>query len=360
MGDPAVAEATLKAWESALNEENKKRWEGLKRDRRSGRSKVSKAVTLLNDILAEDSAEEEDIEVALGGVKDTLVALEEVEGRIWNNMQGKDDTETEALIDADRLLGKKWTKDAYKAIAKGQKALKALRPPPSVPTAPHHPAHTPAAHVAEVKLPKVELPKFEGKSPSEYQGFISTFDSMIHASTTIDDVRKLIYLKGCCVGKAKEIADGFTVTSDNYKELYAVLKAAYGLPRLVLQAHANKILDLEPFKVSGVAAFTNSLETALRSMAEYKVQAEALAPLLVPLVERLMPREILAKWREEIHDEECFSTKALLEFLHERIQCYPQNASQEKKEEKKDPSTKEKAPKTTSTSSETTDCKMVI
>ena len=120
------------------------------------------------------------------------------------------------------------------AAAKGQKSLKALRPPPSVPTAPHHPAHTPAAHVAEVKLPKVELPKFEGKSPSEYQGFISTFDSMIHTSTTIDDVTKLIYLKSCCLGRAKEIADGFTVTSDNYKELNAVLKAAYGLLRLVL------------------------------------------------------------------------------------------------------------------------------
>ena len=238
-----------------------------------------------------DTSSEEDIEVALGGIKDAIRILDEIEMKIWTVIAlDKDADIAESVEEADRLLGEKWTKDAYKALAKGQKALKSLKPPAPVLSASAPRTSTP---VAEVKLPKVELPKFKGESPSEYQGFISVFDSMIHASSAIDDVRKLLYLKGCCEGKAKTIADGFTVSTDNYSSLYAVLKAAYGIPRLVQQAHANKILDLEAFKVSGIAAFTNTLETALRSMAEYKVQPDALAPLLVPHLERLMPREIL-------------------------------------------------------------------
>ena len=178
MADPAAAAATISAFEATFNKEAKDKWDSLKRDRRAIRSRISKALTLLNNTLADDSTEEEVIEVTLQGVKDALAALEEIEKQMWSGVTGKDENEVEAFVEADQILGEKWTRDAYKAIAKGQKALKALRPPPSVPTAPHHPAHTPAAHVAEVKLPKVELPKFEGKSPSEYQGFISTFDSI--------------------------------------------------------------------------------------------------------------------------------------------------------------------------------------
>ena len=119
MGDQAAATVVVTAWEAAMPKEAKDSWEATKRDRRAIRSRVSKAITLLNNTLAEDSAEEEDIEVTLQGVKDALVALEEIEARIWRSIQAKDDAQEEAVMEADRLLGEKWTRDASKAVAKG-------------------------------------------------------------------------------------------------------------------------------------------------------------------------------------------------------------------------------------------------
>ena len=100
---------------------------------------------------------------------------------------------------------------------------------------------------------------------------------------------------------------------------------AYGKQRLIIQSQANRILELPEFKSSTMKGFLNKMESALRSMEEYAVDPENLAPLLVPFVEQKMPREILSKWREEIKSEDSFSTRRLISFLHERVECLPSN-----------------------------------
>ena len=165
------------------------------------------------------------------------------------------------IQEAECHLSNGWTKRANENIAAANKAIKSLSLPfvQATPPAPATPA-TPAQ--AEIKLPKVELPTFKGESPAEYSTFINQFNSLVHNSN-YTKVNKLLYLKSCCEGTAKNIADGFSVTEANYDELYYQFKETYGKPRLVQQSHVTKILELEPFKMSGLKEFLNTLKSAL-------------------------------------------------------------------------------------------------
>ncbi|KAL0880273.1 hypothetical protein ABMA27_002730 [Loxostege sticticalis] len=55
-----------------------------------------------------------------------------------------------------------------------------------------------------VKLPKVNIPVFSGKY-SEWSTFRDLFSSLIHTNTDLDNVQKLLYLKGYVTGEAEQL-----------------------------------------------------------------------------------------------------------------------------------------------------------
>ena len=149
-------------------------------------------------------------------------------------------------------------------------------------------------------------------------------------------------MKNCCIEGASGLADGYSLTEDNYEHLKLALKDMYGHPRLIQQSHAENILDLHSFETEGIKPFLTTLETSMRCLAEYGIDMENGAWIIVPIVQKLMPKELAQKWREEIHDDISFSTKKLIEFLHEKMLCY--GSAQEQKADRKPKDTR---PKTT-------------
>ena len=183
--------------------------------------------------------------------------------RLW---QGFDDDD---LVNADSFFGLQWSGQAEQCIIETQIRIDELSlPSPSpLPTPSIRPTPSPPSS-SQVKLPKVELPTFQGESSAEYQTFINQFNSLVHSASGFDNVRKFLYLSACCQGEAKKIADGFNCTADNYTHLYNAFKETYGKPRLVQQSHITRILELEPFNNKSMKSFLNTLESSLRSLGE--------------------------------------------------------------------------------------------
>ena len=234
----------------------------------------------------------------------------------------------------------RWSDAAFDALLKADKFLDDSDPSTAPP-----PSSSPSSQnttTTKARLPKCDLPKFSGKSPSEYQGWWNAFESLIDGRSDLSKVDKLIYLKNCCIDGASGLAKGYSLTEDNYDNFKLALKDMYGHPRLIQQSHAENILDLNSFETDNIKSFLTTLETSMRCLAEYGIDMDNGAWIIVPLVQRLMPVELARKWREEIHDETSFSTKTLIEFLHEKMQCY--GSAQEQKAERKP---KDARPKTT-------------
>lgn len=90
-----------------------------------------------------------------------------------------------------------------------------------------------AASNNQFSLPKLTLPQFSG-SVSEWKGFISLFDRMIHNNVDVDNGLKIEYLKSCLKGDAFKIISHIDPTSENYLVCYDLLRKRYENKRLIM------------------------------------------------------------------------------------------------------------------------------
>lgn len=94
-----------------------------------------------------------------------------------------------------------------------------------------------------VKLPTIELPKFEG----DYELWIpfrDLFKSLIASSTTIPAVQKLHYLRSALTGEAAKVIANLEITNDNYEVAWNSLKQRYENKKLITHHLIQSLLDL--------------------------------------------------------------------------------------------------------------------
>lgn len=115
-----------------------------------------------------------------------------------------------------------------------------------------------------VKLPKLELPKFDGDI-LKWTGFWDRFVANVH-SQSLEDVEKLAYLLSSLEGIAKEAVQGLTMTNDNYLVAIDTLKGRYGHTHKVIDSHysaLNKIKRCD-YTAEGCRRNLNDIDTHLR------------------------------------------------------------------------------------------------
>ena len=88
------------------------------------------------------------------------------------------------------------------------------------------------------------------------------------------------------------------------------LKKRFGKKRLIIHAHMHAIIDLLNFDTmenNEERSFLDTLKSILRSVVPLGVQTELLAPLLISLLMRKMPKKLIEKFKFKIKDVEEFS-----------------------------------------------------
>ena len=129
-------------------------------------------------------------------------------------------------------------------------------------------------------------------------------------------MQKLAYLKSFLLGPAAESIQGYTLTKDYYSLVVEFLKKRFGRKRLIIHAHMDEIIDLSKFDTTEnyeMRSFLDTLKSNLRSVVPLGVQTELLAPLLIPLLMRKMPKKVIEKFKFKIKNVEEFSLKTYLE-----------------------------------------------
>ena len=107
---------------------------------------------------------------------------------------------------------------------------------------------TTAATVSAVKLPKLEVPTFDGNIMN-WAAFWERFDALIHSRKGVDDAEKLTYLRQALKdGPARHVIGGLSQTAKNYGEAIKCLQERYDRPRLIHQAHVRAIIDAPSLK----------------------------------------------------------------------------------------------------------------
>ena len=110
-------------------------------------------------------------------------------------------------------------------------------------------AHSsPATDGKGVKLPKLDVPTFDG-SILNWRTFWEQFRVSIHDRSNLSDSDKLVYLQHALKnGSAKSTIEGLSQSGECYMEAVDCLKSRYDHPRLVHQTHVKMILDAAALK----------------------------------------------------------------------------------------------------------------
>ena len=102
----------------------------------------------------------------------------------------------------------------------------------------------PAPTSTRVRLPKLELKRFDGELTT-WIPFWSSFESVMHNSTELSPVDKFNYLISLLDGPAAAAIAGLTLSSPNYSEAVTILKRRFGNKQLIVTRHMDTLMSLE-------------------------------------------------------------------------------------------------------------------
>ena len=99
---------------------------------------------------------------------------------------------------------------------------------------------TAASGSRSIKLPKIDVPTFDGEL-LHWQMFWDQFSISIDKRSDISNSEKLVYLHHSLKdGSAKNVIEDLSDSGDQYKEAIDTLKAQYDRPRIIHQTHVEK------------------------------------------------------------------------------------------------------------------------
>ena len=102
---------------------------------------------------------------------------------------------------------------------------------------------THAVNSSKVRLPKLQLPSFNGNF-KDWATFWDSFDSAIHSNQSLTPVDKFSYLRASLQGPAASTINGLNLSNANYDAAVVLLKERYGDPQKIINAHMDALVTL--------------------------------------------------------------------------------------------------------------------
>ena len=175
----------------------------------------------------------------------------------------------------------------------------------------------------KVKLPKIELKKFDG-SVLNWQTFWDQFESTVHNQPGLSDVDKFTYLKGLLSSSASECISGLTLTNGNYAEAVKLLRERFGNTQLLINAYMESFVKLPKIKsmnqITDLRIMYDQLETTVRNLRTLNVATETYGSFLVPLLTQKLPSDLTIIMSRQFKSE-LWELKDMLVMFKEELEA---------------------------------------
>ncbi|XP_053668083.1 uncharacterized protein LOC128718486 [Anopheles marshallii] len=174
---------------------------------------------------------------------------------------------------------------------------------------------------ATVRLPKLDLPTFDGNS-TEWISFKDRFVSMIHEAEGMKDVIKLQYLLSVLKGEVAKRFQHVKLTTDNYNITWKALLDRYDHKRDLKREYFRALFSIPPMKNETVEELRRVFEEFTRltdGMIALKETVEQWDTPLCNLLFYKLDGKTLLAWEEysSTDDEDVYLK--LQEFLQRRL-----------------------------------------
>ncbi|GFX94283.1 DUF5641 domain-containing protein [Trichonephila clavipes] len=152
-----------------------------------------------------------------------------------------------------------------------------------------------------------------------------------NSDLNVDRLSELAHLGG----SALNTVEGFPISAKAYDEAVELLKNRFANPEILIQAHMNKILSLQPLKNSNdlrsFRKFVDNCNVQLRSLNSLGVSSENYGKILCPMLLKLIPSDLVLDYNKLQQKDSGSDIQKLLSFLTQsltaREQTYTTNKS---------------------------------
>ena len=153
---------------------------------------------------------------------------------------------------------------------------------------------------ADVKLPKLSLPKFFG-DVLQWQSLWDQFTAVIDSSD-IPDISKFSYLSSLLEGEGKQSIQGLSITSQHYQSARQILTDQFGRKERIIFTHIQTLLNMPVMNkcsVSNVWKLSDDLQSHTRSLEAIGICGTQYGVILTPLILTHLPQDVKLKWSRE-------------------------------------------------------------
>ena len=202
--------------------------------------------------------------------------------------------------------------------------MSSSRPPGSTPT---------PADGKGVKLPKIDVPKFDGNIVN-WRTFWEQFCVSIHGRSNLLDSEKLVYLRHSLKDdSAKNVIEGLSRSGEYYAEAIESLKTRYDRPRLIHQTHVRMIVEATALKDGTEKELRRLHDTVQQHLRALKaMDYEPSGPFITSVLELKLDTNTMFEWQKHSQDStDMPHYRKLLEFINLRAQASEASVSDHKR-----------------------------
>lgn len=171
--------------------------------------------------------------------------------------------------------------------------------------------------MSTIKLPRLTIPKFNGKL-REWKQFCDMYTKLIHEDSRLHAIEKFTYLRTFIEGEPAMMISHFEVTAATYELAWNMLKSRFNNIRALVDAEIDFLLDFS--RNVSVRELHDYTREALSNLKDYGVDTKTWDPILVRVITRRMDRDTLDLFEDTLDDSRTTpSLEVVLKFLEKRI-----------------------------------------
>ncbi|XP_065204048.1 uncharacterized protein LOC135834139 [Planococcus citri] len=136
-----------------------------------------------------------------------------------------------------------------------------------------------------VKLPRIDIPKFDGVAIENFLEFYAIFQNVVHEEPTLSKVKKLYYLKLALIGEAHDLVKDTPVTDKGYDEAWCLVVSTYKDIKSITRRHFDQLFSINRIKsTSEIPMLLSNVNRALKGLRACGEDTENWGPILSYIV----------------------------------------------------------------------------
>ncbi|XP_062713229.1 uncharacterized protein LOC134290183 [Aedes albopictus] len=169
----------------------------------------------------------------------------------------------------------------------------------------HTPPHTSHVTSSVVRLPKIDLPTFDGEIDN-WIPFHDAYRSLIHNNKDLAAVDKFHYLMTALKDPVKRLLDTTSITGDNYKIAWDLLVSRYDNKRLLIKNHISSLFNVELVEEESsdaILALVDHFERHVKILTTLGEPTTEWSSLLVHMLCSRLNHSVLRDWERSTSED---------------------------------------------------------